>query len=105
VTRAHEHSTIESNVLQAKSKKMKAVSSFAGSVRQGEFDWMEFLRTYCDLTESEASECSNKLRGLGEEEMEEIDSSILQELGFKDPIVRFKVVAGIRSYIRNKPHT
>jgi len=66
---------------------------------------MEFLKTYCDLTESEASECSNMLRRLGEKEMEGMDSTILQLLGFKDPIVRARVVAGIRSYIRNKPHT
>ncbi|KAK4524488.1 hypothetical protein GAYE_SCF03G2389 [Galdieria yellowstonensis] len=92
-------------VAQGKSKKMKAVSSSVGSVRQGKFDWMEFLKTYCDLTESEASECSNMLRRLGEEEMEGMDSTILQLLGFKDPIVRARVVAGIRSYIRNKPHT
>jgi len=39
---AHEHSTIESSVMQAKSKKMKAVSSSVGAVRQGKFDWMEF---------------------------------------------------------------
>ncbi|KAK4527100.1 hypothetical protein GAYE_SCF34G5022 [Galdieria yellowstonensis] len=91
-------------VAQGKSKKMKAASSSVGSVRQGKFDWKEFLKTYCDLTESEASECSNMLRRLGEEEMEGMDSTMLQLLGFKDPIVRARVVAGIRSYIRNKSH-
>jgi len=42
------------------------------------------------------------LRGVGEQELEGMDSPILQQLGFKDPILT--VVAGIRSYIRNKPH-
>jgi hypothetical protein len=44
------------------------------------------------------------LRGIGEQEMEGLDSTILQLFGFKDPVVLAKVVAGIRSYIRNKPH-
>jgi len=38
VTQANEHSTIESSVMQAKSKNMKAVSSSVGAVRQGKFD-------------------------------------------------------------------
>ncbi|KAK4527019.1 hypothetical protein GAYE_SCF31G4940 [Galdieria yellowstonensis] len=72
------------------------------SVRQGEFDWMEFLKTYCRLTESEASECSHRLRGLTEEELESINAYVLRELGIKDSELRVKVFVGIRKYLENK---
>ncbi|KAK4528957.1 hypothetical protein GAYE_SCF67G6906 [Galdieria yellowstonensis] len=77
-------------------------SSSVVPVRQGEFDWMEFLKTYCDLTESEARECSGRLRGLTEEELESINAYVLRELGIKDRQVRIKIVAGIGKYIESK---
>jgi len=102
VTQAHEHSTIDANVVQAKSKNMEAVSSSVGSVRQGEFDWMEFLKTYCDLTESEASECLYALKRFSESEMEVISTSMLKELGIDDPLKRAKIVTGMASYASKK---
>ncbi|KAK4523577.1 hypothetical protein GAYE_PCTG70G1473 [Galdieria yellowstonensis] len=72
------------------------------SVRQGRFDWMEFLKTYCDLTESEASECLYALEGFSESEMEVVDTSMLKELGIDDPRKRAKIVTGMRSYARKK---
>ncbi|KAK4526790.1 hypothetical protein GAYE_SCF28MG4707 [Galdieria yellowstonensis] len=91
-------------VAQGKSKKMKAVSSSVGSVRQVKFDWMEFLKTYCNLTESEARECSDMLKVMIEEDMMGVDTAVLERLGIEDPAIRLRVVAGIRSYLRNKPH-
>jgi hypothetical protein len=35
---------------ETEDKEAQADSS-DGSVQQGEFDWKEFLKTYCDLTE------------------------------------------------------
>ena len=104
VTQAHEHSTIDANVVQAKSKNMEAVSSSVGSVRQGEFNWMEFLKTYCNLTESEARECSDMLKVMIEEDLMGVDTAVLERLGIEEPAIRLRVVAGIRSYMRNKPH-
>ncbi|KAK4526317.1 hypothetical protein GAYE_SCF22MG4231 [Galdieria yellowstonensis] len=72
------------------------------SVRQGRFDWMEFLKTYCDLTESEASECLYALERFSESEMEVVDTSMLKELGIDDPRKRAKIVTGMRSYARKK---
>jgi len=72
------------------------------SVRQGRFDWMEFLKTYCDFTESEASECLYALEGFSESEMEVVDTSMLKELGIDDPRKRAKIVTGMRSYARKK---
>ncbi|KAK4527851.1 hypothetical protein GAYE_SCF46G5784 [Galdieria yellowstonensis] len=43
------------NMKQTKRKGVKTDSS-VGSVRRSEFDWMEFVKTYCKLTESEDSE-------------------------------------------------
>jgi len=82
---------------------MKTVfsSSSFGSVRLREL--MKFLKMYRDWTESKATVCSDMLRSLRKQEMKEIDSIILQQLGFKDPAVRLQVVAGIRSCITNKP--
>ncbi|KAK4524784.1 hypothetical protein GAYE_SCF05G2687 [Galdieria yellowstonensis] len=81
---------------------MKAVSSSVGSVRQGEFNWMEFLKTYCNLTESEANECLYAMKRFSESEMEVISTSMLKELGIDDPLKRTKVFIGMRSYARNK---
>jgi len=104
VTQANKHSTIESSVVQAKSKNMKAVSSSVDSVRQGKFDWMEFLKTYCNLTKFEARECSDMLKVMIEEDLMGVETAVLERLGIEDPAIRLRVVAGIRSYIRNKPH-
>ncbi|KAK4528022.1 hypothetical protein GAYE_SCF48G5956 [Galdieria yellowstonensis] len=65
VTQAHEHSTIESNVLQAKSKKMKAVSSSVGSF--------------------EARECSDMLKVIIEEDSMGVDTAVLERLGNRGP--------------------
>jgi hypothetical protein len=75
------------------------------SVRQGRFDWMGFLKTYCDLTESEARECSGRLRRLTEEELEGIDAYVLREFGIKDLQVRIKIAAGIEKYLESKRDT
>jgi hypothetical protein len=75
------------------------------SVRQGEFDWMEFLKTYCRLTESEASECCDTLKLMREQEFTSVDTAILEGLGIEDPRTRLKIVAGIQRYIRNKPRS
>ncbi|KAK4527271.1 hypothetical protein GAYE_SCF37G5193 [Galdieria yellowstonensis] len=83
---------------------MKAVSSSVGSVRQVKFDWMEFLKTYCNLTEFEARECSDMLKVMIEEDLMGVDTAVLERLGIEDPAVRLKVVEGIRSYMRNKPY-
>jgi len=104
VTQANKHSTIEFSVTQAKSKKMKVVSSSVDSVRQGKFDWMEFLKTHCNLTESEARECSDMLKVMIEEDLMGVDTAVLERLGIEDPAIRLRVVAGIRSYMRNKLH-
>ncbi|KAK4524641.1 hypothetical protein GAYE_SCF05G2542 [Galdieria yellowstonensis] len=70
--------------------------------RQGQFDWMEFLKTYCDLTESEATECWYALKRFSESEMEVVDTSMLKELGIDDPLKRAKIVTGMASYARKK---
>jgi len=75
------------------------------SVRQGRIDWMGFLKTYCDLTESEARECSGRLRRLTEEELEGMNSNVVRRLGIEDTTLRAKVVSGIRFYVRNKSQT
>ncbi|KAK4525694.1 hypothetical protein GAYE_SCF15G3603 [Galdieria yellowstonensis] len=75
------------------------------SVRQGEFDWMEFLKTYCDLTESEARLCCDTLKLMREQEFTSVDTAILEGLGIEDPRTRLKIVAGIQRYIRNKPRS
>jgi len=41
---------------------------------------------------------------LREQEMEGMASPIVQQMRFKDSVVRAKVAAGIRSYVRNKTH-
>ncbi|KAK4527199.1 hypothetical protein GAYE_SCF37G5121 [Galdieria yellowstonensis] len=51
------------NVKRAEDKEAKADSSVV-SVQQGEFDWMEFLKTYCALTESEARNWVSKIQQL-----------------------------------------
>jgi len=65
---------------------------------------MEFLKTYCDLTEFEARECSNMLKVMIEEDLMGVDTAVLERLRIEDPAIRLRVVAGIRSYMRNKPH-
>ncbi|KAK4526004.1 hypothetical protein GAYE_SCF18G3913 [Galdieria yellowstonensis] len=85
VTQANKHSTIEAKVMQTKSKNMKAVSSLVGSVRQGEFDWLEFLKTYCNLTEFEARECSDMLKVIIEEDSMGVDTAVLERLGNRGP--------------------
>jgi len=65
---------------------------------------MEFLKTYCNLTESEARECSDMLKVMIEEDLMGVDTAVLERLGIEEPAIRLKVVAGIRSYMRNKPH-
>ncbi|KAK4525477.1 hypothetical protein GAYE_SCF12G3385 [Galdieria yellowstonensis] len=77
-------------------------SSSVVPVRQGQFDWMEFLKTYSDLTESEASECWYALEGFSEREMEVVDTSMLEELGIDDPLKRAKIVTGMASDARKK---
>jgi len=75
------------------------------SVRQGEFDWIEFLKTYCDLTESEARVCSDVLKVMNESDLEGMDSNVVRKLGIEDTTLRAKVVSGIRFYVRNKSQT
>jgi len=65
---------------------------------------VEFLKTYCNLTESEARVSSDMTGRLREQEMEGMASPIVQQMRFKDSVVRAKVAAGIRSYVRNKTH-
>ncbi|KAK4522636.1 hypothetical protein GAYE_PCTG14G0526 [Galdieria yellowstonensis] len=77
-------------------------SSSVVPVRQGQFDWMEFLKTYCDLTESEARESSYRLSRLREQDLEGLDSYLLEVLGIKDRRVRIKIVAGVGKYIESK---
>jgi len=77
-------------------------SSPVVSVRQGEFDWMDFLKTYCDLTEAEARESSYRLSRLREQDLEGLDSYLLELLGIKDRQVRIKIVAGVGKYIESK---
>jgi len=100
-TQANKHSTIECHA----SKKMKAVSSSVGSVRQGEFDWIEFLKTYFDLTESEARVCCDMLKVMNESDLEGMNSNVVRRLGIADTTLRAKVVSGIRFYVRNKSQT
>ncbi|KAK4528176.1 hypothetical protein GAYE_SCF53G6111 [Galdieria yellowstonensis] len=80
-------------------------SSSVVPVRQGEFDWMEFLKTYCDLTESEARVCSDMLKVMNESDLEGMDSNVVRRLGIEDTTLRAKVVSGIRFYVRNKSQT
>jgi hypothetical protein len=80
-------------------------SSSVVSARGDRFDWMEFLKTYCDLTESEATECLHALEGFSESEMEVVNKGMLKELGIDDPLKRVKVVTGMASYARNKART
>ncbi|KAK4528555.1 hypothetical protein GAYE_SCF61G6499 [Galdieria yellowstonensis] len=77
-------------------------SSSVVPVRQGQFDWMEFLKTYCNLTESEARESSYRLSRLREQDLEGLDSYLLEVLGIKDRQVRIKIVAGVEKYIESK---
>jgi len=63
---------------------------------------MEFLKTYCDLTESEASECLYALKRFSESEMEVISTSMLEKLGIDDPLKRAKIVTGMASYASKK---
>ncbi|KAK4527450.1 hypothetical protein GAYE_SCF40G5372 [Galdieria yellowstonensis] len=89
------------NMKQTKRKGVKTDSS-VGSVRRSEFDWMEFVKTYCKLTESEASEYLYTLGGFSESEMEVVDTSMLKELGIDDSLKRLKIVTGMASYARKK---
>jgi hypothetical protein len=73
--------------------------------RQGQFDWIEFLKTYCDLTESEARVYCDTLKLMREQEFTSVDTAILEGLGIEDPRTRLKIVAGIQRYIRNKPRS
>ncbi|KAK4528389.1 hypothetical protein GAYE_SCF55G6330 [Galdieria yellowstonensis] len=77
-------------------------SSSVVPVRQGEFDWMEFLKTYSDFAESEASECLYALKRFSESEMEVVDTSMLMELHVADPRKRVKIVADMARYAREK---
>jgi len=97
-------STESMNVKRTERKGAKADSSVV-SVRQGQFDWMEFLKTYCDLTESEARECCDTVKVMREQEFASVDTAILEGLGIEDPMTRLKIVAGIRRYIRKKPRS
>jgi len=65
---------------------------------------MEFLKTYCNLTEFEARKCSDMLKVMIEEDLMGVDTAVLERLGIEDPAIRLRVVDGIRSYLRNKPH-
>jgi len=83
----------------------KDSSSSVVPVRQGQFDCMEFLKTYWDLTESEARVCCDTVKVMKEQEFASVDTAILQGLGIEDPMIRLKIVAGIKRYIRNKPRS
>ena len=63
---------------------------------------MEFVKTYCKLTESEDSEYLYTLGGFSGSEMKVVDTSMLKELGIDDPRKRAKIVTGMRSYARKK---
>jgi hypothetical protein len=91
-----------STTKRSKRKRARRGFSSVGSVQQDEFDWKEFLKTYCDLTESEASECLYALKRFSESEMEVISTSMLEKLGIDDPLKRAKIVTGMASYASKK---
>jgi len=46
---------------------------------------MEFLKTYCNLTEFEARECSDMLKVMIEEDSMGVDTAVLERLGNRGP--------------------
>jgi len=94
--------SIEKNIAANRVDSTVKSSSSVVPVRQGEFDWMEFLKTYRDFTESEASECLYALKRFSESEMEVVDTSMLKELSVADPRKRVKIVADMARYGREK---
>jgi len=91
-----------STTKRSKRKRARRGFSSVGSVQQDEFDWKEFLKTYCDLTEAEARESSYRLSRLREQDLEGLDSYLLELLGIKDRQVRIKIVAGVGKYMESK---
>jgi hypothetical protein len=63
---------------------------------------MEFVKTYCKLTESEDSEYLYTLGGFSGSEMKVVDTSMLKELGIDDSLKRLKFVVDMASYARKK---
>ncbi|GJQ14722.1 hypothetical protein GpartN1_g6513.t1 [Galdieria partita] len=95
---------MDMNVMQVEDTRGESTISVASSV-QVSFDWMNFLKVYCHLTEEESTQCYECLCKFSERDMGVIDSNILEQMGIDDSLLQFKVVAGMRTYIKDRQST
>ncbi|GJQ14328.1 hypothetical protein GpartN1_g6119.t1 [Galdieria partita] len=95
---------MDMNVMQVEDTRGESTISVPSSV-QVSFDWMNFLKVYCHLTEEESTQCYECLCKFSERDMGVIDSTILEQMGIDDSLLRVKVVAGMRTYIKDRQST
>ncbi|GJQ14487.1 hypothetical protein GpartN1_g6278.t1 [Galdieria partita] len=95
---------MDMNVMQVEDTRGESTISVASSV-QVSFDWMNFLKVYCHLTEEESTQCYECLCKFSERDMGVIDSNILEQMGIDDSLLQFKVFAGMRTYIKDRQST
>ncbi|GJQ15740.1 hypothetical protein GpartN1_g7531.t1 [Galdieria partita] len=97
-------SSMDMNMMQVEDTRGESTISVPSSV-QVSFDWMNFLKVYCHLTEEESTQCYECLCKFSERDMGVIDSNILEQMGIDDSLLRVKVVAGMRTYIKDRQST
>ncbi|GJQ11956.1 hypothetical protein GpartN1_g3747.t1 [Galdieria partita] len=95
---------MDMNMMQMEDTRGESTISVPSSV-QVSFDWMNFLKVYCHLTEEESTQCYECLCKFSERDMGVIDSNILEQMGIDDSLLQFKVVAGMRTYIKDRQST
>ncbi|GJQ14080.1 hypothetical protein GpartN1_g5871.t1 [Galdieria partita] len=96
--------SMDMNMMQVEDTRGESTISVPSSV-QVSFDWMNFLKVYCHLTEEESTQCYECLCKFSERDMGVIDSNILEQMGIDDSLLRVKVVAGMRTYIKDRQST
>ncbi|GJQ13915.1 hypothetical protein GpartN1_g5706.t1 [Galdieria partita] len=96
--------SMDMDVMQVEETRRKSTISVPRSV-QVSFDWMNFLKVYCHLTEEESTQCYECLCKFSERDMGVIDSNILEQMGIDNSLLRVKVVAGMRTYIKDRQST
>ncbi|EME27387.1 archaeal ATPase [Galdieria sulphuraria] len=93
------------SAMQVEYKRDEVTTSSLSSVQQNPFDWMNFLKLYCHLTEEEASKCYECLWTFSERDIGFISLGVLQQVGIDETFLQVKVLAGLRNYVKNNPHT
>jgi hypothetical protein len=93
--------TSQSDAMQVEYTR-RGETTVASSSSSSSFDWHNFLKVQCDLSEEECHNCEKYLTKFSIDDAFALDSSALLKFEIHDPSVRVRILTGIGSYFLRK---